>query len=108
MSQLVFNLPWIVIWLVALAVQGRFLRNKNLFGALIVLWVTLIVGVFWNKAIGALVPGISGMWLFGTKIWVLFLILGVRHYLSLRKERRLQAAKLEEEGSAETQETKEE
>lgn len=93
LSRVVQNLPWVVIWVVALAVQERFLRRKNGFGALIVLWLTLVIGVFWNKAIGALVPGVSEMWLFGTKIWLLFLVLALRHYFNLRKDRRLRAAK---------------
>lgn len=85
LSHVVENLPWVVIWVVALAVQDRFLRRKNGFGALIVLWLTLVIGVFWNKAMGALVPGVSEMWLFGTKIWLLFLVLALRPLLQPAK-----------------------
>lgn len=88
LSHLVENLPWIVLWVVALLIQGRFLRKKNTLGSLILLWLTLVIGVFWNKGMELLAPGAGDMWLFGTKSWILFLILALRHYLNLRKERR--------------------
>ena len=93
MPHIVENLPWVVLWVVALLMQGRFFRKKNTFGSLILLWLTLVIGVFWNKGIGLLAPGAGDMWLFGTKIWILFLILALRHYFNLRKERRSQAVK---------------
>ena len=73
MPQIVSNLPWLVIWVVVFLVQSYFFRKKNSFGSLILLWLTLLV------------PGIPEMWLFGTQIWILFLIVAVRHYLNYRK-----------------------
>ena len=85
MPQIVSNLPWLVIWVVVFLVQSYFFRKKNSFGSLILLWLTLLVGIFWDQALRALVPGIPEMWLFGTQIWILFLIVAVRHYLNYRK-----------------------
>ena len=84
MPQIVSNLPWLVIWVVVFLVQSYFFRKKNCFGSLILLWLTLLVGIFWDQALRALVPGIPEMWLFGTQIWILFLIVAVRHYLNYR------------------------
>lgn len=68
MPQIVSNLPWLVIWVVVFLVQSYFFRKKNSFGSLILLWLTLLVGIFWDQALRALVPGIPEMWLFGTQI----------------------------------------
>ena len=84
MPQIVSNLPWLVIWVVVFLVQSYFFRKKNSFGSLILLWLTLLVGIFWDQALRALVPGIPEMWLFGTQIWILFLIVAVRPYLNYR------------------------
>lgn len=88
MSQVVTNLPWVVLWVVALVMQNRFWQKGNTFGSLILLWITLVIGVFWNRLLGALVPGVGEMWLFGTKVWILFLLLAVRHFFSARKQRK--------------------
>lgn len=85
MSQLLANLPWLIIWVVLILLQSRFLTKKNLFGSLILLWATLLVGIFWDKALTAMAPDIDPMWLFGTPIWILFIILAARHFLALRK-----------------------
>ena len=85
MGQLTANLPWLIIWIVLLLLQDSFLRRRNMFLSLVLLWLTLLVSVFWDRAISALVPGVDGMWLFGTKIWILFFLLAVRHYLAYRK-----------------------
>ena len=58
MPQIVSNLPWLVIWVVVFLVQSYFFRKKNSFGSLILLWLTLLVGIFWDQALRALVPGI--------------------------------------------------
>ena len=39
----------------------------------------------YRELLDKLVPGIPEMWLFGTQIWILFLIVAVRHYLNYRK-----------------------
>ena len=57
MPQIVSNLPWLVIWVVVFLVQSYFFRKKNSFGSLILLWLTLLVGIFWDQALRALVPG---------------------------------------------------
>lgn len=82
------NLPWLVIWVVVFLLQSFFLRRKNFFASLLILWFTLLVSIFWNTALSALLPGVASMWLFGTKIWVLFLIIAVRHYVNQRRERK--------------------
>lgn len=88
MGQLTVNLPWLIIWIVLLLLQDRFLRRRNMFFSLVLLWLTLLVSVFWDRAISALMPGVDSMWLFGTKIWILFFLLAVRHYLAYRKEKK--------------------
>ena len=67
MPQIVSNLPWLVIWVVVFLVQSYFFRKKNSFGSLILLWLTLLVGIFWDQALRALVPGIPEMWLLEPK-----------------------------------------
>lgn len=91
MPQIVSNLPWLVIWVVVFLAQSYFFRKRNSFGSLILLWLTLLVGIFWDQVLSALVPGIPEMWLFGTQIWILFLIVAVRHYLNYRKGARVKA-----------------
>ncbi|HIY05715.1 MAG TPA: hypothetical protein H9844_01350 [Candidatus Evtepia faecigallinarum] len=88
MEQLIPNLPWLIIWVVVILLQSWFLRKKNYFASLLTLWVTLLVSIFWDGALEKLVPGIDGMWLFGTKIWVLCFIVAIRHFLSQRKPAR--------------------
>ena len=56
-----------------------------LFGTELLLSEEKLVGIFWDQALRALVSGIPEMWLFGTQIWILFLIVAVRHYLNYRK-----------------------
>lgn len=85
MEQLTPNLPWLIIWVVVILLQSWFLRKKNYFASLLILWFTLLVSIFWDGALEKLVPGIDAMWLFGTKIWVLCFIVAIRHFLSQRK-----------------------
>ena len=97
------NLPWLVIWVVVLLLQSFFLRRKNFFASLLILWFTLLVSIFWNTALSALLPGVASMWLFGTKIWVLFLIIAVRHYLNQRKEKKALSPKGEDHAAKEAE-----
>ena len=53
------NLPWLVIWVVVLLLQSFFLRRKNFFASLLILWFTLLVSIFWNTALSALLPGVA-------------------------------------------------
>lgn len=85
MEQVTTNLPWLIIWIAVILLQSWFLRKKNYFASLLILWFTLLVSIFWDGALERLVPGIDAMWLFGTKIWVLCLIVAIRHFLSRRK-----------------------
>lgn len=93
MEQITTNLPWLIIWVAVFFLQSYFFRRNNSFASLLILWFTLLVGIFWDKALSALVPGVHAMWLFGTKIWVLFLILAVRYYLDWRKRKTLSLAR---------------
>ena len=85
MGQLTTNLPWLIIWIVVILLQSWYLRKKNYFASLLILWFTLLVSIFWDGALEKLVPGIDAMWLFGTKIWVLCFIVAIRHFFSRRK-----------------------
>lgn len=85
MEQLTTNLPWLIIWVAVILLQNWFLQKKNYFASLLTLWAALLVSIFWDRVLETLVPGVDAMWLFGTKIWILFFILAVRHYLSRRK-----------------------
>lgn len=85
MGQLTTNLPWLIIWIVVILLQSWFLRKKNYFASLLILWFTLLVSIFWDGALEKLVPGVDAMWLFGTKIWVLCFIVAIRHFSSRRK-----------------------
>lgn len=64
---------------VLLLSEEKFLRVLDPFVA------DIIGGDFLGQALRALVPGIPEMWLFGTQIWILFLLVAVRHYLNYRK-----------------------
>ena len=77
MEQLTTNLPWLIIWVAVILLQNWFLQKKNYFASLLVLWAALLVSIFWDRVLEMLVPGVDAMWLFGTKIWILFFISAV-------------------------------
>lgn len=87
MEQITTNLPWLILWVAIFFLQSYFFQRNNSFASLLILWFTLLIGIFWDTALKALVPGVHPMWLFGTKIWVLFLLLAVRYSLDWRKKK---------------------
>ena len=48
MSAFLTQLPWVIIWIVILICQDRFIRRKNWFGSLILIWVSLILSFAWD------------------------------------------------------------
>lgn len=99
MEQITTNLPWLILWVAIFFLQSYFFQRNNSFASLLILWFTLLIGIFWDTVLKALVPGVHPMWLFGTEIWVLFLILAVRYYLNWRKRKATSSAQYSRETS---------
>lgn len=88
MERFVTQIPWIVVWAVVLVLQERFLRKKNWFGSLFLLWLTLLLSVFWDWLVYIFAPETGTRYLYGGHFWILFLIAAVIYVMSKRRERK--------------------
>lgn len=109
MERFVTQIPWIAAWVVVLVLQERFLRKKNWFGSLLLLWLTLLLSFFWDRLIYIFAPETGTQYLYGSRFWILFLIAAVIHVVSRRRDRKeteeKQKSAREEVPLSETQET---
>ena len=72
MSAFLTQLPWVIIWIVILICQDRFIRRKNWFGSLILIWVSLILSFAWDILVKVLPEGWNMD--FSSRFWLLFVI----------------------------------
>ena len=84
LSTLVAQLPWVIVWVVVLVLQDRYIKNKNWFGSLILIWVSLILSFVWD-----FVAGIFGWTMdYSSRFWILFVLTAILHVVGRRREKK--------------------
>ncbi len=91
--SIVHQLPWVLVWVVVLLLQDRFIRKKNWFGSLILIWITLILSFVWDKAADLIISQGAETFHFGSRFWLLFVIIAILHCLGRRREKKQAAAR---------------
>lgn len=86
MSAFLNQLPWVAIWIVILIAQDRFIRKKNWFGSLVLIWVSLILSFVWDILVG-LLPATANMD-FASRFWLLFLITAILHVMGRQRDKK--------------------
>ena len=86
MSAFLTQLPWVIIWIVVLISQDRFIRRKNWFGSLILIWVSLILSFAWDILMKVL-PEAWNMD-FSSRFWLLFVITAILHVLGRQRDKK--------------------
>ena len=86
MSAFLTQLPWVIIWIVILICQDRFIRRKNWFGSLILIWVSLILSFAWDILVKVLPEGWNMD--FSSRFWLLFVITAILHVLGRRRDKK--------------------
>ena len=86
MSAFLTQLPWVIIWIVVLISQDRFIRRKNWFGSLILIWVSLILSFAWDILVKVLPEGWNMD--FSSRFWLLFVITAILHVLGRRRDKK--------------------
>lgn len=105
--SIVHQLPWVLVWVVVLLLQDRFIRKKNWFGSLILIWITLILSFVWDKAADLILSQGAEAFHFGSRLWLLFVIIAILHCLGRRREKKqaeAQKASVQPAGADETPE----
>lgn len=85
MSTFLTQLPWVLVWIVVLICQDRFIKRKNWFGSLILIWVSLILSFVWDIVVKVLPEGWNMD--FSSRFWLLFVITAILHVLSRRRDK---------------------
>lgn len=96
MPFIVTQLPWLIVWIVALLLQEGFIRKKNWFGSLLIIWVVLIISFIWDPAVNLLAADLAEKMQFGSRFWLLFVIAAILHVLGRRREKKQEQPKPEE------------
>ena len=86
MSAFLTQLPWVIIWIVILICQDRFIRRKNWFGSLILIWVSLILSFAWDILVKVLPEGWNMD--FSSRFWLLFVITAILHVLGRWRDKK--------------------
>ncbi len=94
MSTFLTQLPWVIIWLVVLICQDRFIRRKNWFGSLILIWVSLILSFAWNIVVKVLPEGWNMD--FSSRFWLLFVITAILHVLGRQRDKKAMKKEIKE------------
>lgn len=94
MSAFLHQLPWVILWIVILIAQDRFIRKKNWFGSLILIWVSLILSFVWDILVGFL-PSAANMD-FASRFWLLFLITAILHVMGRQRDKKAMKQEIKE------------
>lgn len=87
MTFFLTQLPWILVWLVVLVLQERYIRKKNWFGSVLLIWISLVVSFVWNPAVDLLFQENAAALQFGSRFWILAILTAILHFLGKQRDK---------------------
>lgn len=87
MTFFLTQLPWILVWLVVLVLQERYIRKKNWFGSVLLIWISLVVSFVWNPAVELLFQENAAALQFGSRFWLLAILTAILHFLGKQRDK---------------------
>lgn len=87
MAFFLTQLPWILVWLVVLVLQERYIRKKNWLGSVLLIWISLVVSFVWNPVVDLLFQDNAAALQFGSRFWLLAILTAILHFLGKQRDK---------------------
>ena len=88
MDAILTVLPWVIVWLIILGIQDRFIKKRNWFGSILLIWLSLVLSFVWDPIISFLLGDKGAFLQIGSHFWMLAIITAVLHFTGKRRANR--------------------